>query len=57
MTYRACIQIPLDVDKIYASIDNKMLKTPPDILVHLASLNIWIKPNIDTIKESRGEVF
>ena len=32
MTCRACIQLPLDVDKIYASIDNQILTHPPPIL-------------------------
>ena len=39
MNFRACIKLPLDVDGIYAIINTQILKTPHDILVHLADLD------------------
>ena len=36
MTCRACVQLLFDEDGIDASINTKMLKTPHDLLFHLA---------------------
>ena len=57
MACRACVQIPLDVDEIYYSIDTQMLKTPNDLLVHLAALDNGRKPYIGTLKKDRGDIF
>ena len=51
MTCRTCVQIPLDVDMIDSSIDDKILKTPHIILVHLAALGNGRKSDIDTLKK------
>ena len=57
LTYRACNQLPLDLDEIDASIDKKILKTLHDLLVNLEALDIGRKPDIDSIKKDRGEIF
>ena len=44
MTCRACVQLPLDVDEIDASINIQRLKTLRDLLVHLADLENRRKP-------------
>ena len=57
MTCRACIQLQLDVDEIYAIIDTTMLTPPHIILVHLAALYNGINPDIGKLKKERGEIF
>ena len=57
MTCRNCVKIPLDVDRINASIDTKMLKKPHDVLVHLAALYNGRKLDIGTLKKDRGDIF
>ena len=57
MTCRDCIKLPLDVDGIYASIDTQILKSPHNILVHLADLDYGRKPDIGTLKKFRGDIF
>ena len=57
MARRACIQLPLDVDEIYSSIDTQMLKTLHIILVHLEDLYNGRNPDIVTIKKERGNNF
>ena len=57
MTCRSFIQLLLDVGRIDASIDNKILKTPHDLLVHLAGLDNGINPDIGTLKKYRGDIF
>ena len=49
ITYRACDQLPLNVDRIDASINTQILKNPHDIIVHLEALDNAIKPGIGTI--------
>ena len=51
MTFRACIKISIDVDCIGASINNQIMKTPHDLLVHLAALDSGIKSDIGTLKK------
>ena len=50
-TCRSCIKLPLDVDGIYANIDNQILKPPRDILVHLEALENGRKADIGTINK------
>ena len=57
MTCRDYIQLPLDVDGIYASIDTKILKTPQNILLHLVYLDNGRNPDIGTFKKYRGYIF
>ena len=56
MTCRACIKLPLDVYGIDAIIDNKMLKPPYIILVHLADLDNGRNPYIGTLKKEEGKI-
>ena len=56
MTCRAFIQLPLDLDRIYASIDTQIMKPPHIIIVHLESLDNGRKPDIDTLKKNRGDI-
>ena len=56
ITFRDCIQIPLDIDGIYASIDTQILKTHI-ILVHLEALDNGRNPDIGTLKKDKGEIF
>ena len=51
MTCRACVQLPLDIDFIDARIDNQNLKTPHDLIVHLADLYNGRNPDIGTLKK------
>ena len=46
MTCRACVQIQLYFDGIYASIDTQILKTPHIHLFHLAALDNVRNPDI-----------
>ena len=57
MTCRDCIQLPLDGYGIYAIIDNQILKTPHDFLVHLTASENGGKPDIGTLKKDRGDIF
>ena len=57
MTYRACVQLLLDIGGIDASINIQMLKTPHYILFHLEDLGNGINPEIVTLKKYRGGVF
>ena len=57
MTCRACVQLPLDVNGIEASINTKMLKIPHDIIVHLATLENAKKPHIGTLKKDKVYIF
>ena len=56
-TCRDCIQLPLDVNGIYASINKQMLKTPHDLLFHLVDLENGRKPYIGTLKKEKGDIF
>ena len=57
MTCRACVQLPLDVDGIDAIINNQTMKSPHDILVHLAYLDSGINPEVGTLKKEKGDIF
>ena len=57
MNFRACVQLPLDEDGIYFSIDTQILKIPLDILVHLEALYNGINSDIGTLKKDRGGLF
>ena len=57
MTFRAIVKLPLDVDRIDASIDTRMLKPPYIIIVHLVDLENGRNPGIDTLKKERGDIF
>ena len=57
MTYRSCVQLPLDLYGIDASINTKILENPNTLLVHLADLDNGGKPYIVTLKKERGDVF
>ena len=54
MTCRACIQPPLYVDGIDASIDTQMMKKPHIFPVRLADLDNGRNPDIGTLKKDRG---
>ena len=56
MTCRAFIQLPLDLDRIYASIDTQIMKPPHIILVNLEALDNGRKPYIVTLKKDRGDI-
>ena len=51
-----CIQLPLDVDGIDASINTHMLKKYI-LLVHLAALDNGRNPDSGTLKKDRGDIF
>ena len=57
MTFRSCVQLPLDVYGIESSINIQMLKTPHNLLVHLSALDNERKPDICTIKKDKGDIF
>ena len=57
MSCRARVKGPLDENGIYAKIDNQIMNTPHDILVHLASLEESLKTDIGTLNKYRGGVF
>ena len=57
MACRAFVQLPLDVDGIDTIIYTQMLKTPHDLLVHLAALDNGRNPEIGTLKKERGYTF
>ena len=56
ITCRALIQLPLDIDGIYFSIDTQMMEKPHIILVHLIDLDNGRQPDIGTLKEGRGDI-
>ena len=56
-TFRECVQHPLDVDGIDASIDTKFLKKPQIVIVHLAALENCRNPYIGTFKKEGGDIF
>ena len=56
MNCRDFIWVPLDIYGIYASIDNQMLKTPHNILVHLAALDNGRNSDIGKLK-NRGVTY
>ena len=57
MTCRDCVQLPLDMDVVYASIDTQILKPPQNLSVHLVALYCGRKPDIGTLKKERGGIF
>ena len=57
MTCRACVQLILDVDGVDSIINTQMLKTPHDILVHLAALDHGRNPEFGTFKKDKGGIF
>ena len=57
MTCRACIQPPLDVYGIDASINTHMLLKTHTLIVHFTALDNEIKPDIGTLKKDRGDIF
>ena len=57
MAYRACVQIPRDVDYIDSSMHTQMLKTPQDLLVQLAALENVRNQEIGTLNKERGDIF
>ena len=56
-TCRDFIQLPLDGYGIYAIIDNQILKTTHDFLVHLTASDNGEKLDIGTFKKDRGDIF
>ena len=56
MTCRACVQLPLGVDGIYASIYTQILKNNI-LLVHLAALDNGRNTDIGTLKKDKGGIF
>ena len=57
MNFKDRIQLLLDVDGIYASIDTKILQNPHIILVHLLALDNKRNTDIGTLKKERGDIF
>ena len=57
MTCRACVQLQLNLYGIDASINNQIMKTSHDILVHFTNLDNERKPEIDTLKKEKGDIF
>ena len=57
MTCRACVKLLLDVDGIGDIINTQILKTPHDLLIHLAALENGINPEIGTLKKEKREIF
>ena len=57
LTCSDCVQLLLDVDGIYFSIDNQMMKIHHDMLVQLADLDNGRNPDIGTLKKDRGDIF
>ena len=57
MTFRACVQLPIDVDGINSIIDTQIMKTPHIILFHLVDLDNGKNPYIGTLKKERIEIF
>ena len=57
MTFRAFVQLPLDLYGIYYSIDTQIMKTPHFLIFHLAVLGNGRNPYIGTLKKDRGDIF
>ena len=57
MTCRSYVLLPLDLDGVYSSIDNQMLKTPHYLIVHLVALDNVIKPDIGPLKKDKSGIF
>ena len=57
MRYRDSVKLPRDVYVIDAIINNQMLKTSHDLLLHLVDLNNGINPDISTLNKDRGDIF
>ena len=57
MTFRAWIQLPLDLGGIDSSIDTKIQRNPHIILSNLAALDNGRNPDIGTLKKDRGDIF
>ena len=57
MTYRDCGEPPLDTNGIDDRINNQMMKTADDILVHLTALENIRNPEIGTPKREKGDIF
>ena len=53
LTCRACAQLPLDVDVIYARIYTQIMETIHDILVQLVDLDYGRNPDIGTLKKDK----
>ena len=57
MSFRACVQLPLDVNGVDASINTQILRTPHDLMVHLASLDNERKTDIVILNKEKGDIF
>ena len=57
INWRACVQLSIDVDGIYAIINTQILKTPHDILFHLEAYENGRKPEIGTLNKKKGYIF
>ena len=57
MNCRACIQLPLYVDGIYASIDTQMLKIPYSSIPLGVFFDNRINPDTGTFKKEKREIF
>ena len=57
MNSRLCVQLSLDINRIYAIIHAKIPKKNIILLFHLADLDNGIRPDIETIKKDRGDIF
>ena len=57
ITCRTCVQLPLYVYGIDASIDTQIMEKPHILLVHFATLDNGRKPDIVTLKKNRGDIF
>ena len=57
MTWRACVNLQLDVYGIEASINTQILKTSYDIIVHLEALDNGINTDIDILNKEKGDTF
>ena len=57
VTCRVCVQLPLYVDVIDASIDTQMLKSSDILLVHFAALDNGRKADIVTLKKDKVYIF
>ena len=57
MTCRYYVKLPLGVYIIYDVMDTKILKTPHDLLVHLATLEKDRNTDTITLNKYRGDTF
>ena len=57
MNCRDRVKPPLYVDRIDYIIDTQILKTPNILLFNWLGLDNGIKPDINTLKKERGEIF